>query len=121
MARPRFTRCPLGDSAPTPFPSAEAAWMWFWQCQNARDEGARFTANAGNVVRPCEPDDIYRAAARLHRGHALRRPHLEVLARFGRALTPPDGRMPAEAAAAALWGEALGRLEDPLRAKGIVG
>jgi hypothetical protein len=65
MSRDRFTRCPLGDREPTPFPSAEAAWMWFWQCQNARDEGARFTANAGDVVRPCEPDDIYRAAARL--------------------------------------------------------
>ncbi|MFA7431596.1 MAG: hypothetical protein WCZ23_15665 [Rhodospirillaceae bacterium] len=121
MARDRFTRAPLGDREPTLFPSAEAAWMWFWQCQTARDEGARFTANAGDVVRPCEPDDIYRAAARLHRGQSLNRPHLEVLGRFGRALTPPDARMPGEAGAAVLWGEALARLEEPLRAKGIVG
>lgn len=121
MARDRFTPRPLGDRAPTPFPSAEDAWMWFWQCQIARDEGARFTANAGDVVRPCEPDDIYRAAARLHRGRHLGRPHVEVLGRYGRALTPPDARVPGQAGAAVLWREALAALESPLRAKGIVG
>ncbi|MGC2856004.1 hypothetical protein ACM64Y_11060 [Novispirillum sp. DQ9] len=120
MARDRFTHRPLGAADPTPFASAEEAWMWFWQCQIARDDGARFTANAGDRVRPCEPDDIYRAAARLHRGRRLAVAHLEVLGRFGRALTPPDGRLPGQDAAAALWREALDRLEEPLRAKGIV-
>lgn len=120
MSRDRFTHRPLRDAETTPFSSAEEAWMWFWQCQIARDDGARFTANAGETARPCEPDDIYRACARLHRGRGLTVAHLEVLARFGRALAPPDGRVPGQDAAAALWREALGRLEEPLRAKGIV-
>lgn len=120
MGRERFTHRPLSDREPSPFETAEDAWMWFWQCQIARDEGARFTADAGSAARPCEPDDIYRAAAALHRHRVLRRRHLEVLVRFGRALVPPDRRDPAEAAAAVFWREALDRLETPLRSKGIV-
>lgn len=121
MARDRFSPRPLSDADAAPFGSAEAAWMWFWQCQIARDEGARYTANAGTVARPCDPDDIYRVAARLHADRVLDDRHARVLGQFGRALTPPDGRLSAEAAAATLWQQALGRLETPLRRKGIVG
>lgn len=115
--QPRPLSC---ADATTPFASAEEAWLWFWQCQIARDDGARVVAGAGAVVRPCDPDDLYRAAARLHRSGILERAHLAVLGRFGRLLTPPDARLPGQARPAALWREGLERLETLLRGKGIV-
>lgn len=51
----------------TPFSSARQAWFWFVRCQTARIEGARVVADAGEVVRPCDPDDVYNAVMRLKR------------------------------------------------------
>ncbi len=120
MRRDRFVPRPLSHRPATAFATVEAAWMWFWQCQASRDAGARVVADAGAVARPCDPDDIYRVVARLHRARDLTVPQLHVLVRHGRRLVPPDGRVPEEAAAARLWAEALGRLEASLIAKGIV-
>ena len=39
-----------------PFRDAEEAWMWTMAALMARREGARYSANQGKVVRPCEPD-----------------------------------------------------------------
>lgn len=120
MRTDRFVPKPLSNRPALPFTSAEAAWMWFWQCQTQREIGARFVADAGDTARPCDPDDIYRVAARLFAQRALTRPQVEVLARFGRRLSPPDGRLREEAADARIWGEGLDRLETALAAKGIV-
>lgn len=103
-----------------PFDDAQAAWFWFWQCQIAREDGARFVADAGTVARPCDPDDVSRIALTLVRRRVLDRRHLRVLAAFGRALIPPDSRLAEEACAARLWDEAMDRLTTPLRAKGII-
>lgn len=107
------------ETAVEPFASAEAAWFWYMQCQIARLEGARFSSGLG-TERPCEPMDIYRAVVRLHRGRILTQAHLTVLADFGRALTPPDPRRPDQIGKTRLWSEALSRLAEALRAKGIV-
>lgn len=120
MRRDRFMPRPLSHRPAAPFASAEAAWMWFWQCQSQREAGARFVADVGETARPCDPDDIYRIAARLYRRRDLGRRHLEVLACFGRRLTPPDGRLAEEAGAARDWRDGLNRLEPALAAKGIV-
>lgn len=120
MRSDRFTPRPLSQRPAAPFASTEAAWMWFWQCQAMREEGARFVADAGDTARPCDPDDLYRVVARLYRRGDLARHHLEVLARFGRRLAPPDGRLAEEAAAARDWADGLRRLEGPLIDKGIV-
>lgn len=119
MARDCFTPRPLSVRPSRPFGSAEEAWMWFWRCQLAREEGARYTADAGEA-RPCDPDDVYRAAAALHRRRTLSAGHIRVLAGYGRRLAPPDPRLDEEEREARLWDEALDRLETPLRAKGIV-
>lgn len=119
MARDRFTPRPLSARPSRPFDCAEEAWLWFWRCQLAREEGARYTADAGEA-RPCDPDDVYRAAAQLHRRRTLSDGHVRVLAGYGRRLAPPDSRLREEEAAARLWDEALDRLATPLRAKGIV-
>ena len=41
-----------------PFRDAEEAWLWTMAALVARREGARYTANQGKTVRPCEPDDV---------------------------------------------------------------
>ncbi|WP_142849980.1 hypothetical protein [Telmatospirillum sp. J64-1] len=112
---PRFS-----DRPAEPFASAEEAWLWYARCQIARLEGARYTADAGNVGRPCEPDDIYRAVDGLYRRNMLDRGHLGVLGRFGSRQSPPDPWAGDEETAARLWGEALDRLATVLRGKGIV-
>ena len=102
------------------FTTSEEAWLWYVQCQIARDDGVRFTAGLGTVARPCEPDDIVREVQRLHRARVLRRRHLEVLGRFGYRLTPPNPHGDDTPADCGLWEEALDRLTTPLRHKGIV-
>ena len=67
----------------TPFSSARQAWFWFVRCQTARIEGARVVADAGEVVRPCDPDDVYNAVMRLKKGGILGDRHLQVLEYFG--------------------------------------
>jgi hypothetical protein len=120
MAAPRFVQRPLSERESSPFASAEEAWLWFSRCQLARLDGVRFSADASDVARPCDPDDIYRAVDQLYRRRVLARGHVTVLGYFGSRLMVPDpwaGDTPGEAS---LWGEAMDRLSTVLRAKGIV-
>lgn len=116
----KFVRKPLSDRASQPFVTAEEAWLWFSRCQLARLEGVRFTADAGDVARPCDPDDIYRAVDRLVRAGRLSPAHVSVLGRFGCRLAPPDPWAGDAAADAVCWGEAMAWLEDELRRREIV-
>lgn len=111
---------PLAERPTAPFESAESAWFWYQRARLNRAEGARLAADPLAAARPCDPDDIVRAVTRLVRANTLQRHHLRVLDRHGRRLTPPDSRLPEEAADAAHWAEALDRLTTPLRQKGIV-
>ena len=105
----------------TPFASAEEAWFWFVRCQCIRREGGTFRrASPASLERPCDPDDIYRAAIRLVNGNILHRQHLRVLGTFGLLGRPPDPRQDDESSAARLWQEALESLADILRSKRIV-
>lgn len=120
MARERYTPKPLSCRPAEMFPSAEAAWLWFWQCQLSRESGARVVADQGMVGRPCDPDDIYRVAVVCHRRGTLSRLALTVMARHGRALLPPDSRLQDEEEDARLWGAGMAVLEAALVAKGVV-
>lgn len=120
MGRDRYVPRPVQTSTGEPFTTAEEAWLWYARCQIARLDGVRFTAGLGDVARPCDPDDIYRAMNGLVKRRILGRGHVSVLGRFGLRLSAPDpwgGDTPGEAA---LWGEALDRLTTVLRGKGIV-
>lgn len=118
MAMKRNTQRTYAGREASPFSTAEEAWIWYAQCQIARDEGVRFVAGLGAVVRPCSPDDIAREVLRLHRRRILRSAHLRALGRFvGRG---DAGGVPADGRDEQLWQEALDRLLTPLRAKGIV-
>ncbi|MCP5367661.1 MAG: hypothetical protein H6907_11435 [Hyphomicrobiales bacterium] len=120
MAKKKFVPTPVSRAESTPFDSAEEAWFWYVRCQVARNDGARFVANSGLFVRPCEPDDIFCAVMQLIRSRKISRQHLRVLMAYGLREAPPDPRCGEEAAHAALWDLALDRLTTRLRAKGIV-
>ncbi len=108
------------DLEATPFESAEEAWFWFIQAQEARNDGARFIASQGLVTRPCEPLDFLRLLDRLYRQRRLLRDHLLVLRHYGRCLLPPDPMRIKEVRAHGIWTEALNRMGPVLERKGIV-
>ncbi|GJL84232.1 MAG: hypothetical protein DHS20C02_00070 [Micavibrio sp.] len=108
------------DLKAMPFESAEEAWFWFIQAQEARNEGARFVNGLGKAARPCEPVDILKVLDSLYRQRRLLRDHLLVLRHYGRRLLPPDRKRVKEMRAWDIWREALERLEPPLIRKGIV-
>jgi hypothetical protein len=103
-----------------PFENAEEVWFWFIQAQEAKNEGARFTAGMSLMPRPCEPSDILMILDRLYRNRRLLRDHLLVLRHYGRRQMAPDSRRVKEALAHTLWHEALERIEPVLIKKGIL-
>ncbi len=120
MPRPRYTPKPRAEAPTVPFDSAEEAWFWYARCQRLRREGARFRDDGGQLRRPCDPDDLYRAAVALLRGKRIHLHHVAVLAEYGLRDRPPDPRCGDEQRAARLWDEALDHLTTALRGKGIV-
>ena len=44
-----------GEQVLFPFHDTEEAWFWFVLAQQARVEGARYTAGLSLTPRPCEP------------------------------------------------------------------
>ena len=104
-----------------PFRDAEEAWFWTMAALMARREGARYTANRGRVVRPCEPDDVVKCLDGLYRQRRIDLVHARILRRWGERQASPSPALPAERCDWRLWREALERLEWPLRVKGIVG
>ena len=116
----RFTPPRLTDAAVQPFVDAEEAWFWFMRSQRARAEGGCFRGASGGPVRPCDPDDLYRAVMGLLRRRLISRHHVKVLATFGFNDCPPDPRIGDQVRAYDLWQEALDRLTTVLKGKGIV-
>ncbi|HUB45162.1 MAG TPA: hypothetical protein VMB73_09270 [Acetobacteraceae bacterium] len=103
------------------FSSAEEAWFWTMGALKARREGARYTANLGAVVRPCEPDDVVRCLDTLYRRRRIDLEHARVLRRWGERQAAPSPTHQFERSDWRLWREAMDRLDWPLRVKGIVG
>lgn len=103
-----------------PFDDAVEAWFWFISAQQAKNEGARYTAGLSLTPRPCEPADILKILDRLYRQRRLLRDHLLVLRHYGRRQMEPDLRRPKEMRAYKIWHEAIERIEPPLIKKGIV-
>lgn len=120
MTQQRLFPKPLRDGEVTLFASAEQAWFWFVRCEVARIEGARVVADAGEVTRPCDPDDIYNAVMRLRRGGMIGQAHLQVLEYYGLMERLPDRRVSEEIRKAGLWGEAMQALTQVLIQRGIV-
>ena len=103
-----------------PFESAEHAWLWTMAALIARREGARYTANKGAVARPCDPDDVVKCLDALYRRRRIDLVHARILRIWGERQVAPNPAYAEERCDWRLWREALGRLEWPLRIKGIV-
>ncbi len=103
-----------------PFDNVEEAWFWFIAAQQAKNDGARFTAGGGLVQRPCEPVDILKILDQLYRKRRLLRDHLLVLRHYGRRNMAPDSRRVKEARASYIWDEAMERMQEVMERKGIV-
>lgn len=119
MVKSQNKKATYDDREGVPFVDPEEAWLWYARCRQARDDGARFVAGLGEVARPCAPDDIAIEVRRLYRRRVLRDSHLRVLLEFGDVGGAAVGHSDAHGRTR-LWREALERLGDPLRAKGIV-
>ena len=120
MPRPRRAPRSYYDTPTVPFPNAEEAWFWFVRCQKARADGARFEAVPGAIARPCDPDDLYRAVARLRQQRRINTEHLKILDAYGIREAPPDPRCRDEERPARIWDEALDFLAIELKTKGII-
>jgi hypothetical protein len=103
-----------------PFASAEEAWFWTMAALTARRDGARLSAARGDVVRPCEPDDVIKCLDRLYRHRRIELAHARIMRIWGERGTAPNPHFASERRDVALWREAMERLDFPLRAKGIV-
>ena len=104
----------------TPFVDAANAWWWALDCLDARAEGARGTSSL-RKGRPCEPDDVVKCLDALYRRRRLDLVHARILRIWGERQCAPNPAYAGERCDHRLWREALGRLEWPLRVKGIVG
>ena len=104
-----------------PFRDAEEAWLWTMAALVARRDGARYTANQGRTVRPCEPDDVVKCLDALYRRRRIDLVHAWILRIWGERRAAPNPAVASERCDWRLWREALERLEWPLRVKGIVG
>jgi hypothetical protein len=103
------------------FRDAEEAWLWTMAALVARREGARYTANQGKTVRPCEPDDVVKCLDALYRRRRIDLAHARILRIWGERQASPNPAVASERCDWRLWRGALDRLEWPLRVKGIVG
>ncbi|PZW50435.1 hypothetical protein C8P66_102123 [Humitalea rosea] len=117
---PRSTRRLDPLDRALPFHSSEEAWFWTMSALTARRDGARVAAGRGEVLRPCEPDDVILVLDRLYRQRRIQLAHVRVMRVWGERHTVPDARFAPERGDAKLWTEAMQRLDWPLRIKGIV-
>ncbi len=103
-----------------PFDTVEEAWFWFILAQQAKVEGARYTAGLSITPRPCEPSDILKILNNLYRNRLLLWEHMLVLRHYGRRQLAPDPQRVKEVRAHKLWLEAMQRLEPALIRKKIM-
>lgn len=103
-----------------PFETVEEVWFWFIQAQQARVDGARYSAGLSLTPRPCEPSDILTILNNLYRNRLLLWEHLLVLRYYGRRQLPPNQKDVKRKQACKLWHEAMNRLEPIFIRKGIM-
>ena len=108
------------DKNIVPFETTEEAWFWFVLAQQAKMDGARYSAGLSLTPRPCEPSDILKILNNLYRNRMLLWDHLLVLRHYGRRQLAPDATRVKEVKAHKLWHEAMQRLEPVLIRKNIM-
>jgi len=99
----------------TPFASVEAAWFW-----TAASLRARQDATAPPGPGPCRPEDVVKCLDALYRQRRVELLHVRILRIWGWRGVAPNPARARERCDWRLWQEALGRLDWPLRVRGIV-
>jgi hypothetical protein len=117
---PRRERRHFTERRCEPFRDAEEAWFWTMGALKARRDGARYTANQGRVIRPCEPDDVVKCLDALYRRRRINLLHARVLRIWGDRQVSPNPASEFERGDWKLWRDAMDCMEWPLRIKGIV-
>jgi hypothetical protein len=120
MSNPPHAPAQTSHQQFVPFNTPEEVWFWFIEANQARLDGARYTAARGNIRRPCEPVDILRILDRLYRTRRLMMDHLRVMRFYGVRQMAPEIWRKSEARAATLWREAMQILEPVFIAKEIM-
>lgn len=113
-------RCPSGSRAEVaaPFSSAEQAWFWTMAALIARRDG--WLRMVGPSRPTVVPEDVLRCLDGLYRHRRIDLLHARILRVWGERGRAPDPGRRAEQGDAAIWREAIGRLDWPLRVKGLV-
>lgn len=112
-ARPQMTR-------PASFPDAQSAWLWTMAAMVARREASPRGVDGSGPPRTALPDDIVRCLDHLYRRRRIDLLHARILRRWGERGRRPNPGCARERCDAAIWDEAMERLQWPLRLKGIV-
>ena len=103
-------------SAPVPFRSAEAAWLWTAAVLEARHDHARRPPAPG----PCRAEDVVKCLDQLYRRRRIELLHVRILRLYGRRGRAPDPGRARERCDRRLWAEAMDRLDGPLRRASII-
>jgi hypothetical protein len=101
---------------PQPFKSASEAWFWCVAALVSGCNGEHYDTGG----RPYEPHDIISVLETLYRRRRIDLVHTRILRIWGERQVAPNPNCATERCDSRLWAEALGRLEWPLRVKGIV-
>jgi hypothetical protein len=113
---------PNASPGPAPFRSAEQAWLWTSRRLAARRHGKPHERRlvADEVGRSCTPDDVLRCLDSLYRSGRIDMVHARVLRKWGERGCAPDRRDGGDRSEYRQWRDALDRLDDILRRRGIV-
>ncbi|MDR1008770.1 MAG: hypothetical protein LBL52_00780 [Rickettsiales bacterium] len=103
------------------FRSAEEAWFWYCRYEERTIMKQRQEPETAKIRRPCHLDDVYLCVAKLYIARKISERHVKTLVKYGRLGLAPDPRIAEEERESLWWDDALDKLEQVLRAKGIVG
>lgn len=112
------TRAAMKPPYTEPFSSTEQAWFWTMAALAARRDGTQ--GGGARTPRPCDPDDVVRCLDQLYRRRRIDLLHARILRIWGERQVAPNSAYATERHDAAVFREAIGRLDWPLRVKGIV-
>jgi hypothetical protein len=109
--------------SPAPFRSGEEAWLWTSRMLAARRQArlqGRMTPFDQGPRRCCTPEDVLQCLAQLYRAGRIDFVHAHVLRRWGERGCAPSSKNGGDRGDYRQWREALDRLEERLRLRGIV-
>jgi hypothetical protein len=100
-----------------PFQNVQEAWFWTMASLMARRQNC---AHRKPPARACLPEDVLRCLDTLYRRRRIDLTQVRIMRIWGERGVPPNPARAQERCDWRLWREALGRLDWPLRVRGLV-